>query len=560
MNSSSLITPPTTSYDRSAVELSSDRLRSHDEHASMFDIAESIQKLCTEGKLDFGMQGEDRTSSSPPPTQSPEPVGIKNPQTESLPPSLSTPVPAFDLLSKTFLQSIATYVSKEAGFAIGLLITSKTGRVVSTGDSGWRDGTAVTQRRVLSKLARECVWNPEPRFSVEVFRNGFEAAPAPQEATAAQAATTPDEPGKPTLDLDAFRGSVCLNELSQAVGTPLFMFPLRLAESSGFAIFFCDASQCKSVELANYLSRASHLFVDKSILESLVRQLDAWLIVQRCTGFMRVLSSLDWLLSRPKWWLAPIAAAGLALFAPIPYYPIRECVFEPESKQYLSSPIQGRIASCDVRPGEHVEKGQLLARLDDDQLQRDLATARAEFDGSQKKRDSALATRAAGSAGLADIEMKQAIWRIESIEEQLKRIEIRATEAGVVVQGDWYRSIGMPVTLGQNLFEVATLESMTAEVRLKASDLGNIFVGDEVSVRSDSSGGSKFCGKISRIEPRATVIDDEAVFVADVVIRDPDRLLRPGMKANAQIKAGWKSLGWLLFDRPYRWIANQWIW
>ena len=101
---------------------------------------------------------------------------------------------------------------------------------------------------------------------------------------------------------------------------------------------------------------------------------------------------------------------------------------------------------------------------------------------------------------------------------------------------------------------------MTAEVRLLSSDLAQINVGDEVSIRSDASGIATFRGKISRIEPRATVIDDAAVFVADVVIRDPELQLRPGMKATAQIKAGWRSLGWYLFNRPYRWIANQWIW
>jgi multidrug resistance efflux pump len=201
-----------------------------------------------------------------------------------------------------------------------------------------------------------------------------------------------------------------------------------------------------------------------------------------------------------------------------------------------------------------------MARLDDDQLRRDLATANSEYDGAMKKRDSALATRATGNAELAIIEMNQAKWKIDSIQDQLRRLEIRATSEGIVVQGDWQRNVGMPLTLGQSLFEVAELKSMIAEVRLLSSDLAQINVGDEVSVRSDASGISTFRGKISRIEPRASVIDDEAVFIADVVIHDPELQLRPGMKAKAQIHAGWKSLGWYLFNRPYQWIANQWIW
>jgi multidrug resistance efflux pump len=248
------------------------------------------------------------------------------------------------------------------------------------------------------------------------------------------------------------------------------------------------------------------------------------------------------------------------LLMPVPYYPRRACVFEPETKQFFASPMQGRIVVCSVRPGDSVIAGQLLARLDDDQILRDLATARADLAGASKKRDTALATRASGNAGIADVEMEQAQLRIESLDEQLRRLEIRAIAPGVVVQGDWHGSIGTPVTLGQNLFEVAELEFITAEVRLNASDLGQINVGDEVNVRSDASGGESFRGKISRIEPRAVIMDEQAVFVADVIIRDPKLKLRPGMKAMAQVTAGWKSLGWLMFSRPYRWLANQWIW
>ncbi|MEQ1827109.1 MAG: efflux RND transporter periplasmic adaptor subunit, partial [Pirellula sp.] len=403
-----------------------------------------------------------------------------------------------------------------------------------------------------------------PRLSAEALNlvtpSSSPSATQPEPTKANGPQHTSVQNDSTTSPLANVRGSVCLNELSQSLGTPLLMFPIALEQSLGFAVFFCDASACHKVGPSAFCERASKLWLEASVFENLIQQLDSWLVVHRCNLFMKLVGFSEWIRTRPRWWLVPIGVSSMALFAPVPYFPKRECVFEPESKQYLSSPIQGRIASCDVRPGDRVEMDQLLAKLDDDELRRELATARAEFEGAEKKRDTALATRAMGNMGLADVEKQQALWRIESIEEQLRRLEIRASAAGVVVQGDWHRSVGMPVTLGQSLFEVATLESMTAEVRLNASDLGHINVGDEVSIRSDASGGTSFRGEISRIEPRATIIDDKAVFIADVVIHDPDLLLRPGMKATAQVKAGWKSLGWILFDRPYRWLANQWIW
>ena len=455
-------------------------------------------------------------------------------------------VPALDVLSGSFLQLAVNYVARSSGLSIALLITSKNGTIVQSAQSGWDASDFRIQSRTLAKIAKESVWRKEPRFSSDAFacvqRTGVDNPPT-------QTAT------EPTVE-----ASVCLNELSQIIGTSLCSIPYALPESSGYAVFLCQATPMKDIGVANYIAQASHLWLGKVSVVNLLKQIDTWLIIRRCSWFAKVVGVTESIRSNSRWWLFPCGLVCAAMFLPVPYYPRRDCVFEPETKQYLSSPIQGRIASCEVRPGDYVEKGQLMARIDDDQLRRDLATAKAEHDSALKKRDSALATRTTGNIALADIEMEQAERRIQSIQDQLRRLEIRATSAGVVVQGDWQRNVGMPLTLGQSLFEVAELESMTAEVRLLASDLAQINVGDDVSIRSDASGIASFRGKISRIEPRAIVIDDAAVFVADVVIHDPKLQLRPGMKATAQIEAGWRSIGWYLFNRPYTWIANQWIW
>lgn len=511
VNSSPLVAQPS---DRSAEPIVA-AVGSGDYLDQLLGLADTIDGLCTTG------------------------ADIQSQPTSAGVPEQESAIPAFDILGKNFLQSVANHVAWKCHQSVGILVVSKSGTVIQSAHSGWDASDFRIQGRVLTKVAKESVWRMEPRFSSNALAGLTEAGQVP---------AAPVE------------SSACLNELGKILGTPLCAIPVPLKESAGFAVFLFDATSCTTQGISDFLAQATQLWHNKTAQESLVRQLDTWLIVQRCSWVNRVLSSVDAFRSQPRWWLTPIGLLCGALLVPVPYYPRRECVFEPETKQFLSSPIQGRIASCEVRPGDHVEKGQLMARLDDDQLRRDLATANSEYDGAMKKRDSALATRATGNAELAIIEMNQAKWKIDSIQDQLRRLEIRATSEGIVVQGDWQRNVGMPLTLGQSLFEVAELKSMTAEVRLLSSDLAQINVGDEVSVRSDASGISTFRGKISRIEPRASVIDGEAVFIADVVIHDPELQLRPGMKAKAQINAGWKSLGWYLFNRPYRWIANQWIW
>jgi hypothetical protein len=517
-------------------------------NAGLFEFGESASLPLDELLIKAGLQSQTATESkSAGDFESLPATRVPSDTAESVQKPVS--LPGFDLLAKTFLSSVTRHLANRTKAAISLLVVTRSGKLVDFADHGFPISIASNHRELLKKIARECAFKPLPRASVSAM---VALQPRPL--------TNENVPSTPSLECEPIAGSVLLNELSQAIGKPMVASPIPLSESAGLVVILSELPQIPGLDLGQFVTDASQLWMEPAQCGLLVRHLDAWSIVQRSSGYLRTLRRFDAIRARPRLWISILSLLSVALIAPVPYYPRRECVFEPEMKQFLASPMQGRLASCNVRPGDRVTKDQVLAKLDDDQLQRELAAARADFDGAEKKRDAALATRSAGNAGIADIEMEQARLKMESLQEQLKRLEIRAIAEGVVIQGDWQRSVGTPVTLGQNLFEVAELESMTAEVRLNAFDLEQINVGDEVSIRSDASGGKTFVGRISRIEPRAEIVDDSAIFVADVVIRDPLLQLRPGMKAMAQVKAGWKSVGWLLFSRPYRWIANQWIW
>lgn len=466
------------------------------------------------------------------------------------------PIGNVNVLARDFLRSIATEISARIANRCAVVVVSNSGRIADSGQCGWSPNEFRSHLPLVKHIAREAIWTGHVlRTSQSLIR---------ELVSDGQNRAAENNPAKDLNVVDAVNDeadngvccSVTLGKLGTALRSPdLQAVSISLPESGGFLIAITGLS----TETQPTQSTQPEAIV-KGWLESVSAQVDTWFMIKRCQVFAKWFAAIDWFRSKPRWWLAPIGITIGTLLVPLPYLPRRECVFEPEFKQFLSSPIQGRIAICEVRPGAVVTKGQLLARIDEDQLVRDLATANADLSNANKKKDAALASRLANNYSQAALEAQQAQLRVASIQDQLQRLEVRSPVDGVVVLGDWQRSIGMPVTLGQNLFEVAELETMTAEVHLTATDLGNIHVGDEVSIRADSSGGTTFTGKISRIEPRAKVIDDEAIFSADVTIEDSKRQLRPGMKGTAQIDAGWKSIGWLLFSRPYRWLANQWVW
>ncbi|MFN7737345.1 MAG: efflux RND transporter periplasmic adaptor subunit [Pirellula sp.] len=512
-----------------------------------FDLAEDIRRICnpaaapsSEGLIDkitsliSGLTADGaqsvgasaRRSSQVEFKATPEPLASDS-DTPALPQSNS-----INLFSPLCLQQLAESVARFTTERTALLVLSPSGNVVESGQCGWRSSEFRSHLPELTPVARESLWSKSGHYAISEsdWINDVEAFQKLQ-----------------------FQPSLLLSHWTQKLGDcaiAVKSFPLQ--ESRGNCLMIC------SVESSTSRERFAKLCESK--FEHLVNQVDAWYAMRRNRKFSRWFAIVDWMVSNPRWCAIPVALMILLMTLPIPYFPKRECVIEPEAKQFVASPIQGRIAACNVRPGDFVNKGELLATIDDDQMQRDLATAKAEFESAKQKANAALANKASSNYSLAMLECEQAQLKIDSIQNQLDRLEIRTPVTGVVIYGDLQKSIGMPVNLGQNLFEVAELGLMTAEVRLSAYDLEQISVGDSVTVRSDATGFQAFHGKILRIDPRATVIDNEAVFVADVLIRDSEAGLRPGMKASARIGAGWRTLGWLLFHRPVQWLSQQWVW
>jgi len=264
--------------------------------------------------------------------------------------------------------------------------------------------------------------------------------------------------------------------------------------------------------------------------------------------------------SSPRRILVCLFAVCMILAVPLPYWPKRPCVIEPKVRQFVSSPMDGRVLESLVKPGEQVSKGQVLARLDDEELRWALASAQAEYEATAKKRDIGLASKSSGNMRVAQLELEQISLRIESIKANLERLTVRSPIDGVVLQGEWYRSQGAPVTRGDTLFEVAPLDRMTIETHLSTEDLAQIHMGDEATLRVDSNQSQVWRHHLETIDPRAKVIDEKVVFVAEVDIEGETTDLRPGMKGTVTLSSGFRSTAWLLFHRPYRWLAKKLWW
>lgn len=300
-----------------------------------------------------------------------------------------------------------------------------------------------------------------------------------------------------------------------------------------------------------------------AFLESACSPVASALMLQRRAErarYVTVLSEFwEWVLTRRG--LAFATASLLAVGCLAVPYPLAikcTCSVEPVVRRFVAAPFDGPLEKTSIEPGDLVTKGQILAKMDGKEVRWELAGVRAELQGAIKERAGHLANHDFGKAKVAEHEVSRLTVRTQLLEQRDANLELRSPIDGVVVSGDLTDSEGMPLKTGQTLFEIAPLDRMEVELHIPEADIA--WVNREMPVRIwlDAFPHKKIASKLQSVHPRAEVIEDENVFVAEVALDRPDEWLRPGMHGSARIDAGRYPLGWVLFRRP--WSAFlQWM-
>lgn len=243
-----------------------------------------------------------------------------------------------------------------------------------------------------------------------------------------------------------------------------------------------------------------------------------------------------------------IIATGLI---PWPHRVHCNVICEPEIRRFVAAPFDGKLLKSHVAPGDPVQQGQLLATLDGGDLRAQLASLQAKLDQAQQRRSAALSTGDGSKAEIERFEIQYLQSEIALLQTRTGGLEIRSPITGVIVGGDLERAEGAPLQVGENLFEIAPLDSLVAEIAIPEADV--MYVADEMSasIKLDAAPGRTIDAVVSRIHPRGEIRDNASVFVAEATVGNLDTTLRPGMSGTAKIRAGRRPIGWLLFHRPY---------
>jgi biotin carboxyl carrier protein len=272
--------------------------------------------------------------------------------------------------------------------------------------------------------------------------------------------------------------------------------------------------------------------------------------------------------SRPGTKLLVVLSALLVLFLalyPADYRVASQAVVEGAIQRVAVAPFQGYIRQAPARAGDIVQKGQVLAILEDKDLRLERVRWESELAVSVRKEREAMAKADRVALRLASAQANQARAQLNLTLEKLSRVEVVAPFDGVVVRGDLSQELGSPVEQGKVLFELAPLDAWRVILKVDERDIAHIRLAEAGELVLTSLPGHAYPLSVKRVTPVSIAEDGRNYFRVEAELTEDATqgpvTMRPGMEGIAKISVGERSLLWIWTHRFTDWLRlKSWEW
>jgi multidrug resistance efflux pump len=238
-----------------------------------------------------------------------------------------------------------------------------------------------------------------------------------------------------------------------------------------------------------------------------------------------------------------------------------DAVLEGLVQRSVVAPFEGYLATQNVRAGETVTEGQLLATLDD----RDLSLERLRWSTTHRQHlaeyDRALAERERAEANIIRTQIDQAAAQIELLDEQLTRTRVVAPFDGMIISGDLSQSVGATVERGQEFFKITPLDAYRVILEVDDGDIEHIQVGQTGTLRIASIPEDPLDFTVERITPVSEQSEGRNFFRVEARLHRITERIRPGMKGVAKTNIEERRLIRIWTEGLVDWIRLMlWKW
>ncbi len=221
-----------------------------------------------------------------------------------------------------------------------------------------------------------------------------------------------------------------------------------------------------------------------------------------------------------------------------------------EREARVRAEVVGTVLATYFEQGQRVEKGALLARIDDHAVEDAYLSAKSQVRSAElalevAKRNLERAQKLAEAGAIADRDLETSTWnatnaeaqladaraRLSSAEKQVQYTTVRAPFGGVVSERS--ASAGDVVQSGGALYTIVDPASLRFEGTVPADQIGQLERGAPVEFTVSGYPGKIFNGRIDRINPTADPATRQVrVYVS---VPNPELKLVAGLYAEGRV-------------------------
>lgn len=234
-------------------------------------------------------------------------------------------------------------------------------------------------------------------------------------------------------------------------------------------------------------------------------------------------------------------------------------VVQPIDRIEIKSKASGEIINLPVNEGDFINKGDLIAQLDQkdertalEQAKADLDIATAEVKQAERaynRRDQLYKNNLISEEERDQIELSLAIAKgkliqatsaLERARERFSESIVRAPIDGIILQkyvekGQIIASGVSNVGGGTPIVDIANMSLVHIEAGIDEIDIGKINIGQSAIVVAEAYPNTKFKGKIVRIAPEAKIEQNVTLFNVIIEVENANGRLKSGMNTNIEI-------------------------
>ena len=201
-------------------------------------------------------------------------------------------------------------------------------------------------------------------------------------------------------------------------------------------------------------------------------------------------------------------------------------------KNNIVPQMTGRITKINVEIGDFVTKGQVLAEIDKAQL----LQAQLQLQNQEVELQRLKSLYEAGGLSQSDMDAMELQYNVTKtqVDNLLENTVLRSPVNGVVTARNY--DVGDMYSMSAPIYTVEQIVPVKLLVGISESEYMKVKKGDSVEITADAIPGKTFYGKVEKIYP--TIDPATRTFIAEVVVANNYKTLRPGMFARVTVNFG----------------------